>query len=96
MDINGNQVEKFGCSISIYHLPLEILLPMVEKYLKNPEELRTMTMAMTMNHAGKLLVPKVFQLHRHLHNAPAPACTRTHFPAPAHVHAQKSELAINR
>ena len=69
MDINGNQVEKFGCSTSINYLPLEILLPMVEKYLQNPDEIRTMTMAMTMNHAGKLLVRKVFQLHlyRHLH-----------------------------
>lgn len=54
MEMNGNQVEKFGCSTSINDLShyLEILLPMVEKYLKNPEDIQTMTMAMTMNHAG--------------------------------------------
>ena len=54
MDLNGNQVENFGCSTG--SLPLEMLGPMVEKYLKNPEDIQTMTMAMTMNHAGKLLV----------------------------------------
>ena len=54
MDLNGNQVENFGCSTG--YLPLEMLAPMVEKYLKNPEDIQTMTMAMTMNHAGKLLV----------------------------------------
>ena len=85
--MNGNQVEKFGCSTSINDLShyLEILLPMVEKYLKNPEDIQTMTMAMTMNHAGKLLVCKVFQLHldRHLHLQ----LHRTQFPSKACVHA---------
>ena len=67
VNINGNQVEKFGCSTS--DLPLEMLEPMVEKYLKNQDDIQTMTMAMTMNHSGKLLVCKVFQLYltRHLH-----------------------------
>ena len=67
MDINGNEVENFGCSTG--SIPLEMLVPMVEKYLNNPEDIQTMTMAMTMNHAGKLLVCKVFQLHlyQHLH-----------------------------
>ena len=86
MDINGNQVEDFGCSTG--SLPLEMLVPMVEKYLNNPEDIQTMTMAMTMNHAGKLLVCKVFQVHlnQHLHLYPAPAPACTHFPTPACVH----------
>ena len=69
--MNGYQVEKFGCSpsMNLNLAYLEILLPMVEKYLNNPEDIQNMTMAMTMNHAGKLLVCKVFLLHlnRHLH-----------------------------